>query len=75
MQLSVVVGAYSGTYGVGNTFIGTSIEDGNGNGNNQTVIGFNSESTGNSNSIRLGNSEIQELECEVPLTTPSDIII
>ena len=74
-DLSVVVGAYSSTEGVGNTYIGTSVEDSNSGGYNQTVIGFNSESTGNSNSIRLGNSDIQQVECEIGLTTPSDIRI
>lgn len=72
---SVVLGAHSYTKGVGNTYIGTSVQDSNSGGNNKTVIGFDSECTGNSNSIRLGNSDIQELECEVALTTPSDIRI
>lgn len=74
---SVVVGAYSGTNGFGNTYIGTSVADSNfwGGGNNQTVIGFNSESTGTSNSIRLGNTDITLLECEVGLSAPSDIRI
>ncbi len=72
---SVVVGAFSGTNGYDNTFIGTSVQDGNPVGNNQTVIGFNSESTGTSNSIRLGNTNITLLECAAPLTVTSDIRI
>jgi hypothetical protein len=75
-DLSVVVGAYSYTNGFGNTFIGTSVQDSNsGVGNNQTVIGFNSESAGTSHSIRLGNADITLLECEVGLTATSDIRI
>ena len=75
-NFSVVVGAFSYTNGVGNTYIGTSVGDSNsGGGYNQTVIGFDSEATGNSNSIRLGNADITLLECEAPLTVTSDIRI
>lgn len=73
---SVIVGAQSGTNGLGNTFIGTSIGDSTATGGiNQTVIGYDSESTGVNSSIRLGNSDITLLECAAPLTVTSDVRI